>query len=99
MRRVLTLAATAGLAVALGGCPDKATLELSSRAELPPVPADLAPCIHQAFPEIPVTAFGRRDAVRIIASAKLVNRAKTACGDRALSWMNEVVAAFGRPTP
>ncbi|WP_342163144.1 hypothetical protein [Methylobacterium sp. SD21] len=99
MRRVLILAAVAGLAVALGGCPDKASLDLSGRAALPPVPADLAPCIHQAFPEIPATAFGRRDAVRIIASAKLVDRAKTACGDRALEWMNAVTAEFGRPTP
>ncbi|SDM67950.1 hypothetical protein SAMN05216360_10391 [Methylobacterium phyllostachyos] len=98
MRRVLTLAAVVGLAVALGGCPDKAALDLTGRAALPPVPADLEACIHRTFPEIPARAFGRREAVGIIADAKLLDRAKTACGERALLWMNAVTAEFGRST-
>jgi hypothetical protein len=97
MHRVLILAAVAGMAIALGGCPDRAALDLSGRTALPPVPADLEACIHGTFPEIPARAFGRREAVGIIADGKLLDRAKTACGERALEWMNGVSAAFGRP--
>ena len=96
MRAAVAMALAACLA--LGACPPGAP-DISARPVLPPVPADLEACLHREFPEIPERAFGRRDAVRIIADAKLLDRAKTACGDRALNWMKAVVAAFGRTTP
>ncbi|WP_375462972.1 hypothetical protein [uncultured Methylobacterium sp.] len=85
--------------VMLGGCPDRAALDIAVRPTLPPIPADLEGCLHREFPEIPASGFGRRQAVQIIADAKLLDRAKTACGDRALNWMKDVSASFGRPTP
>lgn len=83
----------------LAGCGPDAPPDLSARPQLPAIPADLEACLHREFPEIPPRAFGRREAVRIIADAKLLDRVKTACGDRAMAWMKEVVAAFGRPAP
>ncbi|UYW28242.1 hypothetical protein OKC48_06900 [Methylorubrum extorquens] len=97
--RLALLPALVAVAVLLGGCPDRAALDLTVRPALPPIPADLEACLHRSFPEIPARAFGRREAVRIIADAKLLDRAKSACGDRALEWMKGVSAAFGRPTP
>lgn len=96
MRRLALVLATAALGLMLGGCPDKAALELTARPALPPVPADLAACFARTFPEIPDAAFGRASAVRIIATAKLLDRAKTACGGRALAWIADVHAEFGR---
>ncbi|QEE39827.1 MULTISPECIES: hypothetical protein [unclassified Methylobacterium] len=90
-----TLALVACLA--LGAC-GRGELDVSARAALPPIPDDLAACFSKAFPEIPSLAFGRREAVRIMADAKLLDRAKANCGERALNWMKDVRAAFGRPT-
>ncbi|ARO54058.1 hypothetical protein B2G69_07800 [Methylorubrum zatmanii] len=97
MRSAPTILALAAC-LALGACGDAPRLDPSIRPELPPIPADLDACLHRAFPEIPSRAFGRREAVQLIADAKLLDRAKTACGDRALHWMTDVVKAFGRPT-
>ncbi|MGH1574530.1 hypothetical protein ACRAWG_32640 [Methylobacterium sp. P31] len=99
MRRALTLAAVAGIAVGIGGCSGDAPPDLTARPTLPAIPPELEACLHREFPEIPARAFGRREAVTIIGEAKLLDRAKTACGDRALAWMKDVVTAFGRPTP
>ncbi|MGE8128505.1 hypothetical protein ACQKQD_16140 [Methylobacterium sp. NPDC080182] len=96
MRAAVAMALAACLA--LGSCA-RGVPDVTVRPVLPPVPADLEACLHREFPEIPERAFGRRDAVRIIADAKLLDRAKPACGDRALHWMKAVVAAFGRTTP
>lgn len=99
MRRLLLALAIAAL---LSGCGDpvgRVAPDVSARPDLPEIPADLAPCFAKAFPEIPERGFGRVAAVRIIGDAKLTDRAKTACGDRALAWMQDVRAAFGRPTP
>lgn len=95
--RLAFVPAMAAIGLMLGGCPDKAALDLSTRPALPPVPADLAPCFARTFPEIPDAAFGRAAAVRIIANAKLLDRAKTACGERALAWIAQVRVEFGRP--
>ena len=95
MRRAI-LPAVAAPGLMLGGCPDKAALDLSTRQALPPVPADLAACFARAFPEIPDRAFGRAEAVRIIANAKLLDRNKTACGERALAWIAQVRVEYGR---
>ncbi|SFU93356.1 hypothetical protein SAMN02799631_03235 [Methylobacterium sp. 174MFSha1.1] len=97
MHRIAPLAAVAGLAVLLGGCPGREALDLTARPAIPAPPADLAGCFARAFPEIPDRAFGRAEAVRIIADAKLLDRAKAACGGRALSWITDVRAEYGRP--
>jgi hypothetical protein len=99
MPRIVLLASISAIAVALGGCPGDVPSDLTARPTLPAIPPDLEACLHREFPEIPARAFGRREAVSIIADAKLLDRAKTACGDRALAWMKDVVTAFGRPTP
>lgn len=96
MRPALVLA-TAAVGILLGGCPDKAALDLTARPAIPAPPSDLAACSARAFPEIPQAAFGRAAAVRIIANAKLLDRAKTGCGERALAWIEQVRAEYGRP--
>lgn len=95
MRRLLVLA----LCLAVGACAHGVTLDPSARPDLPEPPADLAPCLRATFPEIPETGFGSRRAALIIADAKLLDRAKTACGERALSWIEDVRREFGKPTP
>ena len=93
-KRLLALVLLIGLALA--GCMPKAAPDVSTRPALPPVPADLAACFARTFPEIPDAAFGSAAAVRIIANAKLLDRAKTACGGRALAWIADVHAEYGR---
>ncbi|MGU3284694.1 hypothetical protein [Methylobacterium mesophilicum] len=85
----------------LAGCGDpvgRVALDVSARPVLP-VPPDVKVCFAKAFPEIPADGFSRITAVRIIAEAKLLDRAKSACGNRALAWIDDVTAQFGRPTP
>lgn len=97
MRRLLL----AFLILPLAGCGDpvgRIAPDVSARPALPPIPADLAPCFAREFPEIPEHGFGRVAAVKIIGDAKLLDRAKAACGERAVSWMQDVTAQFGRPT-
>jgi len=60
------------------------------RVTLPDAPADVGPCLRQAFPEIPDRALTRADVVRIIGAAKVLDRAKSACGARALAWIDAV---------
>jgi len=93
-KRLLALVLLIGLT--LGACTPTSAPDLSTLPALPPVPADLAACFARAFPEIPDAAFGRAAAVRIIATAKLLDRAKSACGGRALAWIADVHAEYGR---
>ncbi len=95
--RLALIPAVAAFGILLGGCPNKGTLDLTARPAIPAPPADLAACFARAFPEIPDRAFGRAEAVRIIANAKLLDRAKSACGGRALAWIADVHAEYGRP--
>ncbi|KQP11140.1 hypothetical protein ASF28_08840 [Methylobacterium sp. Leaf99] len=60
------------------------------RVTLPDAPADVGPCLRQTFPEIPDRALTRADIVRIIGAAKVLDRAKTACGARAVAWIEDV---------
>ncbi len=93
--RLAAILAVAVLCIGLGGCPrDKP--DLAALPAIPELPVDLATCFARTFPEIPDRAFGRAEAVRIIANAKLLDRAKTACGERALTWIAGVRAAYGR---
>lgn len=96
MRRLLLLVLVAPALIALSACGPTDRPDLSARPVLPAPPSDLAACFARAFPEIPDAAFGRAAAVRIIANAKLLDRAKTACGGRALAWASDVQAEFGR---
>lgn len=93
-KRLLALVLVIGLA--LGACHPRESLDLAARPALPPVPADLAACFARAFPEIPDRALSRADVVRILANAKLLDRAKSACGERALAWAADVQREYGR---
>lgn len=64
---------------------------------LPPAPEGVAPCLQRAFPEIPDRALSRSDIVRIIGQAKVQDRAKSACGLRALDWVEAVRRTFAKP--
>ena len=64
---------------------------------LPPSPLEVGPCLRQAFPEIPDRALTRADVVRIIGAAKVLDRAKSACGARAGAWMEAVRRDFAKP--
>ncbi|BCM83729.1 hypothetical protein [Methylobacterium indicum] len=93
--RIAAALSIAVLGIALGGCPREAP-DLAALPAIPQPPADLAACFARTFPEILDRAFGRAEAVRIIANAKHLDRAKTACGERALTWIDGVRAAYGR---
>lgn len=67
------------------------------RVTLPPAPEGVAPCLQRAFPDIPDRALSRADIVRIIGQAKVLDRAKTACGLRAVDWIAAVRADFAKP--
>ncbi len=95
MRRLILLAALL-VALTVGACAPRPPLDVAVRPAIPAAPADLAACFARTFPEIPDAAFGRAAAVRIIANAKLLDRAKTGCGERALAWIETVRVEYGR---
>lgn len=64
---------------------------------LPQAPEGIAPCLQRAFPEIPDRALSRANIVRMVGQAKVLDRAKTACGLRALDWIKAVRADFAKP--
>ncbi|MGU3387310.1 hypothetical protein ACLBYG_22560 [Methylobacterium sp. D53M] len=64
---------------------------------LPEPPADVATCLKRSFPEIPDRDLTTADVVRIIGRAKVLDRAKTACGLRALAWIDAVRRDFAKP--
>ncbi|MGW5960377.1 hypothetical protein [Methylorubrum thiocyanatum] len=66
------------------------------RVTLPMPPEGVGPCLRRSFPEIPDRALTRADVVRIIGQAKVLDRAKTACGERAVRWIEDVRATFAR---
>ncbi|SDA12822.1 hypothetical protein SAMN02799622_00821 [Methylobacterium sp. UNC378MF] len=76
-------------------------LDVSAPAEirviLPEPPSDVAACLKRSFPEIPDRALSTADVVRIIGRAKIQDRAKTACGLRALAWIEAVHRDFAKP--
>ena len=89
---LLALACSATLA----GCvrPDRPTPEV--RVTLPEPPSGLEACFRKAFPEIPDRELTTRDVVRIVGGAKVLDRAKSACGRRAASWIDAVRRDLGR---
>lgn len=64
------------------------------RVTLPEAPDGIEPCLREAFPEIPDRPLSRADVVGIIARAKVLDRNKTACGERALAWIVAVRRDF-----
>lgn len=66
------------------------------RVSLPAAPADIAPCLRRSFPEIPDRALTSGDVVRIVGQAKILDRAKCACGLRALAWIEAVRKTYAR---
>jgi hypothetical protein len=101
-KSVSTLLASACLATCLAGCvtsdlpPVDPRLGADIRITLPMPPEDVGPCLRRSFPEIPDRALTRADVVRIIGQAKVLDRAKTACGERAVRWIEDVRATFAR---
>jgi hypothetical protein len=66
------------------------------RVTLPAPPEGVEACLRKAFPEIPDRALTQDDVVRIIGQAKVQDRAKTACGLRALDWIRRVRTDLAR---
>lgn len=66
------------------------------RISLPTAPEGVGPCLAREFPEIPDRALTRADLMRIIGEAKIRDRAKAACGARAVAWIEKVRAAYAR---
>lgn len=60
------------------------------RVTLPDAPSDVGSCLRQAFPDIPDRSLTRADIIRIIGAAKVLDRAKTACGARAVAYIDAV---------
>lgn len=67
------------------------------RVTLPEPPSDVAACLRRSFPEIPDRSLTTGDVVRIVGRAKVLDRAKTACGARALAWIEAVRRDFAKP--
>ncbi len=67
------------------------------RVTLPAPPADVAACLKRSFPEIPDRSLTTGDVVRIVGRAKILDRAKTACGQLALAWITAVQRDFAKP--
>ncbi|WP_156375841.1 hypothetical protein [Methylobacterium sp. Leaf125] len=82
--------AAALLATTLGACEHSSGAGPDVRVTLPPAPDGVAVCLRQAFPEIPDRALTKRDVVRIIGEARALDRAKSACGERAVFWIDSV---------
>ncbi|MCJ2055528.1 hypothetical protein MKL09_03060 [Methylobacterium sp. J-048] len=64
---------------------------------LPAPPESVEACLRASFPDIPDRSLTRGDVVRIIGRAKVLDRAKSACGERALAWIAAVRADFAKP--
>lgn len=74
----------------LAGCEHSSGAGPDVRVTLPPAPDGVAECLRRSFPEIPDRALTKRDVVQIIGQAKALDRAKTACGARAVFWIDSV---------
>ncbi|WP_156394296.1 hypothetical protein [Methylobacterium sp. Leaf94] len=88
--RILSGIAAALLATTLGACEHSSGAGPDVRVALPPAPDGVAECLRRSFPKIPDRALTKRDVVQLIGEAKALDRAKTACGARALFWIDSV---------
>lgn len=86
----------ASIAISAAGCVSSdgpAGIDPSApgiRITLPEAPEGVAECLRRSFPEIPARALTKADVVRIIGAAKVLDRTKTACGERAVTWIDAV---------
>lgn len=91
------------LAIGLGACAHSEPPAIDPaaptdiRVTLPAPPAGVATCLKASFPAIPDRDLTTADVVRIIGKAKIQDRAKTACGQRALAWIEAVRRDFAKP--
>jgi hypothetical protein len=91
------------LAISAGGCvhseapPIDPMAPADIRVTLPEPPAGVAVCLRKSFPEIPDRDLSTADVVLIIGRAKVQDRAKQACGLRALAWIDAVRRDFAKP--
>lgn len=83
------------IAVSLAAC-DPSELPDNYRITLPTKPPAVQDCFKREFPDIPDRALTKRDIVRIIGEAKLLDRAKTACGEQATRWIERVVDKYAK---
>lgn len=67
------------------------------RVTLPPFPSAVAPCLRKPFPAIPDRDLTAGDTVRIIGAAKILDREKSRCGMRALTWIEATRRDFAKP--
>jgi hypothetical protein len=97
--------ACAFLAISAGGCASfrvappaiDPLAPADIRVTLPEPPEGVAACLRESFPDIPDRSLTRGDVVRIIGRAKVLDRAKAACGGRALTWIEAVRRDFAKP--
>lgn len=75
---------------------DPAPIDLSAPAEtayrvtLPTPLEGVEACLRKAFPEIPDKDLTTREMIRILGKAIVQDKAKTACGLRAVAWIERV---------
>lgn len=67
------------------------------RVTLPPFPTDLGGCAAEAFPSIPDRDLTVADTAGIIGAAKILDRRKTRCLRRAVTWAEAVRRDFAEP--
>lgn len=83
------------IAVPLAAC-DPSELPENARIPLPAAPPDLKACFQRNFPDIPDRVLTKGDIVRIVGEAKILDRAKSACGARAVAWIEGVRREYAR---
>lgn len=87
----------------LGACArsEPPALEPSARPDirvtLPPFPTDVRSCADEPFPTIPDRDLSIADTAGIVGSAKLLDRRKTRCLRRAVTWAEAVRRDFAKP--
>ncbi|WP_267361537.1 MULTISPECIES: hypothetical protein [unclassified Methylobacterium] len=67
------------------------------RVTLPAPPEGIEACVRASFPDIPDRSLTRSDVIRIIGRAKVLDRSKAACAERAQAWIAAVRRDFSKP--
>lgn len=68
----------------------------SIQITLPKAPDGVDECLRREFPEIPDRALTKADVMRIIGEAKILDRAKSLCGMRAVEWIRDVETTYSK---
>lgn len=69
---------------------------VEARVTLPPAPLGLEACLRAPSPEIPDRDLTQSDVVGLLARFRVLDKAKTRCGLRGLSWIQAVRADFAK---